>query len=582
MRNPPDFLYEFGDYRLEVAEARLLRNGTPVPLPPRTFEVLTLLVRRSGTLVDRDTLMRELWPDSFVEEANIARHIWTLRQAFGGDRYIETVPKRGYRFTPAVRAMAVPAPPPSARGTTLRVMVLPFRMLNPDSDFEFLSFSLADAVAASLGAVDAAIVRSTLVAARFAAESPDLARIAAEAGVDRVIAGTILRSDDRVRVTAQLLAAPDGTLLATAGSEATLGDLFRLQDHLVSQLVAALAPPLAGERRAMHPDVPGHTGAYELYLRANRLAHRPADYQQALSLYQACVAADPGYAPAWARLGRLYRVLAKYGDAPDLRLQQAEEALHRALALNPELSIAHTQSASLEVDSGRAVEAMTRLIEHAKQARHDAELLVGLVHACRYSGLLDASIAAHQHAIALDPLVPTSVVQAYWMRGDVALALAESAKLAGGSLRAMVLALAGREAEAIADLRDQEARMPHAVMRHYSVALRALLEGDAGGCVAAIDELMARGPRDPEGYYFFARYLAKLGDIARANEMLASALVGGFNACRGMEWDPWLAPLRSSPRFAAISREATARYRRAVSAFTRAGGEDVLGAGTAH
>lgn len=578
LTSSPNSLYEFGACRLDVGEAQLRCGGRVVALPPKTFEVLTLLVRRAGSLVDRDTLMRELWPDTFVEEANVARHIWTLRQAFGGEDYIETVPRRGYRFTAAVRAVRAAAAPPAAQAASTRVMVLPFRLASPDSDLELLAFSLPEAIASSLSGIEQAIVRSTLVAARFAGEPLDLDRIASEADVNRVIAGTILRSGDRVRVNTQLLEAPGATVLSSASSDAEMADLFSLQDQLVTQIVAALVPPLGPrEQRAVKGDVPAHTKAYGWYLRANRLSHRPADYQQALQLYLACVEADPDFAPAWARLGRLYRLMGKYGADPAARQRQAEDALARAVALNPDLPFAQTQYAAIEVDLGRAVDAMVRLLTRARQQRNDPELFAGLVTACRYSGLLDAAVAAHLRATELDPLVPTSVVQAYWMRGDVALALAESAKLAGGSLRAMVLSLAGRDDEAIADLRDQEGRMPHPVMRQYTVALRTVLEGDRAAALAAVEQLLASPARDPEGYYFVARYLAKIGEPDRANEALASAVAGGFNTSRAMAWDPWLDSVRGLPGFAAVQAAADARYRAAVMAFQQAGGEEVLG-----
>lgn len=97
-------LYEFCGFRLDVRNARLARGTAPILLPPKTFDVLVALVRRAGELVDKDALMRDVWPETFVEEANISRHIWTLRKALGDDALIETVPKRGYRFTAAVRA----------------------------------------------------------------------------------------------------------------------------------------------------------------------------------------------------------------------------------------------------------------------------------------------------------------------------------------------------------------------------------------------------------------------------------------------------------------------------------------------
>jgi DNA-binding winged helix-turn-helix (wHTH) protein/tetratricopeptide (TPR) repeat protein len=96
-------LYEFGEFRLDLGDARLLRDGAPVPLPPKTFELLAALVSRAGKLVEKDTLIKEVWAETFVEEGNVARHVWALRQALGDDALIETVPKRGYRFTAPVR-----------------------------------------------------------------------------------------------------------------------------------------------------------------------------------------------------------------------------------------------------------------------------------------------------------------------------------------------------------------------------------------------------------------------------------------------------------------------------------------------
>ncbi len=110
MSKDPQRLYEFGPFRLDTADRLLLRDGNPVQLPPKAFEMLVLLIERSGRLVEKDELMKALWPNSFVEEANLNHHVWTLRKSLGegqnGHRYIETVPKRGYRFTTPVRELS--------------------------------------------------------------------------------------------------------------------------------------------------------------------------------------------------------------------------------------------------------------------------------------------------------------------------------------------------------------------------------------------------------------------------------------------------------------------------------------------
>lgn len=106
-------LYEFGDFRLETSERLLRHKGNPIPLTPKAFETLQLLVERSGCLVEKSDFMEEVWTDAVVEEANLARNIWTLRKALGDDdrehRYIETVPKRGYRFIAPVKQVPLEA-----------------------------------------------------------------------------------------------------------------------------------------------------------------------------------------------------------------------------------------------------------------------------------------------------------------------------------------------------------------------------------------------------------------------------------------------------------------------------------------
>ena len=195
-------------------------------------------------------------------------------------------------------------------------MVLPFRLLRPDAEFDFLAFSLADAVTNSLSPLESLVVRSTLAAARFASNAPDLGAIASEANVDVVLSGTLLRVGDALRVSAQLLEAPAGTVLWSHTSQVSLGDIFQLQDALARRIVESLALPLSGrEHRALDHDVPSSAKAYEFYLRANPLSHDSGSWEVARDLYLQCLQADPLYAPAWARLGRVYHVIGKYRGA---------------------------------------------------------------------------------------------------------------------------------------------------------------------------------------------------------------------------------------------------------------------------
>ena len=274
-----------------------------------------------------------------------------------------------------------------ARALT-RIVVLPFRVLRPDPETDFLAFSLPDAIATSLSGIGSLVVRSSATAARFAGEAPDLNALAATADVDRVVMGTLLRSGDQLRVAAQLVEAPGGTLLTSHTVQSSLGDLFRLQDEIARRVVDSLSLPLAGTVTPSAPDAPLNDRAYELYLRANELARTYGGLAQARELYLRCLQLDPSYAPAWAHLGRCHRVIGKYVDGTADSEAHADEALRRALELNPRLSVAHKFYAHLEADIGQARRAMVRLLGEANRHGNDPELFAGLVHACRYCGML--------------------------------------------------------------------------------------------------------------------------------------------------------------------------------------------------
>src|SRR5688572_23352801 len=185
-----------------------------------------------------------------------------------------------------------------------RLVVLPFRLLRPDTDTEFLAFSLPDAITASLSAHDGISVRSPLAASRFVSSGPDLRVIAEELDVDHVLTGTLLRSGDQLRISVQLVQAPGGSVIWSNGAQAAMGDLFKLQDMLTHGIVDAL--PVSRASSSVATDVPRTPRAYELYLRANQLALESNTYRLAQRFYERCLEDDPDFAPAWARLGRVH------------------------------------------------------------------------------------------------------------------------------------------------------------------------------------------------------------------------------------------------------------------------------------
>jgi DNA-binding winged helix-turn-helix (wHTH) protein/tetratricopeptide (TPR) repeat protein len=579
--------YEFGPYRLETESRRLLRSGEPISLTPKAFDTLLALVERRNRVVEKAELMNIVWPDSFVEEANLSQTIFVLRKTLGDDTngrpFIDTAPRRGYRFAAEViddREAAARLPTQTAREPVAsgsrhtpaltRLIALPLRTLRADPETDFLAFSIPDAITGSLTGLDSLVVRSSLVAAGYADRVPDLKALATGADVDLVLAGTLLRVGERLRVTAQLLEAPIGTLVWSHTAEVAMGDLFQLQDDLTQRILASLSTPLsARERRLVRHDVPASATAYEYYLRGNQLLHDARQWTVARDLYRRAVEADTGYAPAWAQLGRVLRILGKYVDGDPGTLVDAENALRRALEINSDLSMAHNLYALLEIDLGRAENAMLRLVERARRRRADPEMFKGLVHACRFCGLLDASLAAHREAVRLDPKSETSVIHTYWMLGDYDRVVACRHVTAS-----MTLMLLGRNAEALALARSLEGGPDK--RRHVVSAERAFLEGKRDAALAALDEAEA-GYGDAEGLYYIACEYAFFGAHNRALEVLRGSIARGFFCFPAMTRNRWMQPLAASPEYIATLGEAETRYRAAMKAFLDIGGNHVLG-----
>jgi len=205
----------FGGFELDTAHAELRLHGDPVKLAPQPLKVLELLARRSGELLTRNEIRDHVWcGDTFVDfEQGLNFCIRQIREALGdaagAPRFVETLPRRGYRFLMPVTEVG------GGQSSMLtRLIVLPFRMLRPDPETDFLAFSLPDAVTHSLSGLTSLVVRSSMAAARFGGQSDaDPKKIAADADVDVIVTGTLLRAGDQVRVTSQLTDASTGTLL---------------------------------------------------------------------------------------------------------------------------------------------------------------------------------------------------------------------------------------------------------------------------------------------------------------------------------------------------------------------------------
>lgn len=494
-------IYEFGDFRLEVGNRRLLRRGERIALTPKVFDTLVHLVRHQGRVVAKDDLMRAVWPDTAVEENNLNQNISTLRRLFGEsrgeNRYIATIPGKGYHFIPRVD---VSADTPPTRAEKVTVAVLPFQNLGADPEREYLADGLTEEVIATLGQVDpeniSVVGRTTMMSYKQAKKT--LAQIGQELAASYLVESSIRSEGGRIRITSNLIRVSDQVQIWSMNYDSQPESMLEFQREMSraigEQVRLKLSP---GKLTAMARRQTTNAEAYDLYLRGryfwNQLS--AATTKQATEFFARATKLDPHYALAWSGLADSYTASPINGDAPPLTLWPlAREAAAHAVASEPDLAESQTSSGFvkfwLDWDWPGAEAAFRRAIAldpHYSLVRR----LLGIVlahmgaseeaaHSIQRARELDPMLAGHhalssqiafmardyaaalQHAkqsITIDPqfwIGHMQLGQAYEQLGEPqgALdALSDAARLSGGnskaiSLRGYVFARTGREQQA--------------------------------------------------------------------------------------------------------------------------------------
>jgi DNA-binding winged helix-turn-helix (wHTH) protein len=242
------YCYEFGPFRLNPLEHLLLRDGAEVPLPPKAFSLLLLLVRNPGHLLEKEVMLRAIWPDAVVEEGSLTRNVSTLRQVLGesrnGPQYILTVPKCGYRFVAAVREVwdkrageVEPAPASLARRS---IAVLPFQPLVAEDGDESLGLGIADTLITKLGGARRMLVQPTSAVRKYVRLNQDARAAGRELMVEAVLDGSIQRSGERIRVTVRLVTVNEGVTIWAGLFDEKFTNVFALQDAISERIAEVL------------------------------------------------------------------------------------------------------------------------------------------------------------------------------------------------------------------------------------------------------------------------------------------------------------------------------------------------------
>ena len=246
--------YEFDSFCVDVQRALLTRDGVPIRLTPKVFDTLLGLVRSGGRIMGKTELMDQIWPDSFVEESNLAQNIFLLRRLFGEhkheNRFIITVPGVGYRFAPRVR-MSFSSPlrmesAPKEKPAMYSLAVMPFRSLNKDVD-ESLDLGIANALITRLSRTKAIKVLPTQSVMNLG-EAGAMSGLH-NLGVEAILNGVYQRDGDEIRVSVQLVGVEDGITLWAEKFDQKFTSLFAVQDSIAEEVTKALLLKLSGHER---------------------------------------------------------------------------------------------------------------------------------------------------------------------------------------------------------------------------------------------------------------------------------------------------------------------------------------------
>ena len=328
MTEGDNLLYNFGFYSLDVRERVLTREGCVVPLTPKAFDTLLVLVRNSGHVVQKDDLMKEVWPDAFVEEANLTQNIFGLRRALGENtaepQYIETVPRRGYRFVAPVQTISKVAPEASAKRKTdpanarsLRTIavlaVLPFVNEREESKMEFLADGITDRIINSLSELPKLRVMSRSAVFRYKGMGFDAKRIGKELGVDALLMGRVQSLEGRLLVSAELVDTTNGWHLWGENYNQELPVIPDFQDEIANLIATALRQRLVGDdEQHLTKRYSGNAAAYEAYLKARHYwsMFTREGLERATKHFEEAITLDPNYAFAYAGIIDCYLRLA--------------------------------------------------------------------------------------------------------------------------------------------------------------------------------------------------------------------------------------------------------------------------------
>ena len=538
--------FNLGPWLVEPGLNAVSRNGARIHLTPKVMGVLVCLAQNAGEPVSKETLLQTVWPDTFVGDDVLKVSVSDLRRVLEDDahepRFIQTIPKRGYRLLAPVDAVEQTALAASVSRDS--VVVLPFINVSADPEDEFFADGITEEIINALAQIKELRVVARSSAFSFKGKHIDPRLVGEQLKVRTVLEGSVRRAGNHLRITAQLVSALDGYHLWSERYDRELKEVFEIQDEIARSIAERLKVTLEGEREPLVKAGTQNLEAYQLYVKGRAMLYRrgPA-FPATLDLFKKAVSFDPEYALAWAGMADAYTLSSFYGFMPpEATRPKWLEAANRAVAADATLAEAHAALAlgtlffewdkrraereflhALELNPGyiqarawyaifflqAAVGRLPEGVEHAKLALEPdplscyAHCVMGLTSAG--AGRYSEAVLSSQRAVELDPgsfLARWTLQSVLYFNGQLQesvaagqAALAMSGRHPGSiATLALVLADLGRMTEAEAVYAELMARARQEYMPPSTLVTAAAAAQEPDAVRHARDVLAIRDP----------------------------------------------------------------------------------------
>ena len=624
--------FRFGVFEADLHTGEVCKSGRKVRLQEQPFRVLAMLLQRAGEVVTREDIQKKLWPeDTFVDfEHGLNIAINKIREALGDSaespRFVETLPKRGYRFIAPVVALDSPHPaaavlatvppeeltePELARPKTAKawryafaslggvavmaglligmnagglrdrvlgtsslpqiqsIAVLPLENLSGDPEQEYLADGMTEAIITELGQASTLRVTSRTSIIRYKEAKKPLPQSARELNVDAIVEGGVLRSGDRVRITAQLIHAPTDRHLWAETYEEDVQDIILVQRQVAQAVTREIRINLASREEAnSSPGRAPNPQAYEAYLKARYYNERPGERARAMEYFNQAIQIDPDYGAPYAALAGSYYIPTFYDTVPPREgFSRMREAASNALSRDDTLAEAHSYLAIVKLhydwDWAGAEQEFRRALQlnpNQADVRHNyAHFLMAMNRGAE-------SLAESERAVDIDPFSLGLMACVGWHRlfgGQYDSSIEQSRQtlqvnpnflwaqinLAWAYEQTRMFDEAIKQFETAAKLPGTASTLALASLGHsYAVA------GKRREAEAVLAQLTERAAKSYVSPYQIAAIYAGLGETDQAFAWLEKAYTERSSWLVHITWDPRLANLHADPRFSGLVR----------------------------